>query len=157
MNWTFFKDKAIAVGQFVAGDKTFTAAGSPYTKVWYVENKATFELNAVLNGTIVSENDVEMKNNNIQITATPKRMPAVVCGNSQTGSANDLIIKGLVYCVNDFISSGNNLTVLGAIIVGNSVDCSGFNKTITLDVSYTTDISGLGVPGELQIQSWKEL
>ncbi len=157
VDWDFFKNKAIAAGQFVAGDKTFNNAGSPYGGVWYLEGKAFCTNNSTLNGTIVAENDVEFDDNVIKVTATPRRMPAVVCGNSVKNSGSELVIKGLVYSANDFVHSGINMTILGAIIAVNTVDGSGLNKTITLDLSYTTDISGLGVPGDLEIASWKEL
>ena len=157
VDWLFFKNKAIAAGQFVAGDKTFNNAGSPYTGVWYLEGKAFFTNNSELKGTIVAENDVEFDDNIIKVTATPRRMPAVVCGNSVKNNGTNLVIKGLIYSANDFVHSGINMTVLGAIIAVNTVDGSGLNKTITLDLSYTTDISGLGVPGNLEIASWKEL
>ncbi len=157
VNWNFFKDRAIALGQYVVGDKTFTAAGSPYTGVWYVTEVAEFELNAVLNGTIVADNDVKFEGNNVAITATPRTMPAVVAGNRVTSVANNITMKGLVYCGNGFECHGNDLTIQGALIAVNTLSAKGFDKDIAFDPNYASNVRGLGKPGSVQIWSWKEL
>jgi len=157
VNWDFFKNTAIALGQYVVGDKTFTAAGSPYTGVWYVTNTAEFEANVVFNGTIVAENDVILEGNNIAITATPPTMPAVVAGNSVTSEANNITMKGIVYCGNGFECHGNDLTLQGALIAVNTLSAKGFDKDIAFDPNYASNVRGLGKPGSVRIWSWKEL
>jgi len=156
VNWNFFKNRAIALGQYVVGTKTFTA-GSPYTGVWYVTNTAEFELNAVLNGTIVAENDVIFLGNNVAITATPPTMPAVVTGTSITSDADGITILGVVYCGNGFDCHGDNLTLQGALIAVNTLAANGMNKNIAFDPNYASNVRGLGKPGAGKIWSWKEL
>jgi len=118
VDWNYFKNVAIASGQYVIGDKTFDANGSPYTGVWYITKKAKLKANAVINGTIVTVKDVEFKGNNITIKAPPG-YPALLVGKkfkAGSGGVTNITLHGFVYCSDKWDAKGSNWTVIGAIV-----------------------------------------
>ena len=163
IDWNFFKDEALAVGQYVTDDKTFTSSGSPYTGVWYVENTAYIEDNVVINGTLVVENDLKFQGDYITLTATPSDYPALLAGDSVTEGDN-IHITGFIYCGNDWDMNGDNLTVIGQIIARNSIKGSGSNKVIIYDSNtqnvvetvFESSSSSESSPPEMRILSWRE-
>ena len=158
IDWDFFKSEAMAVGQYVTGDHTFTAAGSPYFGVWYITNTVFIEQNVEIYGTVVSENDVKFMGANIEIFATPSNYPALLMQNSDTGHYDNISITGFVYCGNDFVHHGDNFKLTGALYTNTSVDCKGQNKQITLDPNIAMfPVAGVSLHSTLKILSWKEL
>jgi hypothetical protein len=161
VNWDFFANQAKAAGQYVVGDKTFTAFGSPYTGVWYITNTAKIENNAVINGTIVAGNDCRLTGNNVSsIITAQENYPALVAKNSIIVEKNNAEISGFVYAGNGFKVNLNNLTVIGAITACAYAFGSGNNTDIIYDETYATNVAGIDFNSSghtsLQILSWQE-
>jgi cytoskeletal protein CcmA (bactofilin family) len=161
VDWTFFKNKAIAAGQYVNGDKTFDSAGSPYTGVWYTRKNAKIEANAVINGTIVAEKYVKLEGDNISLTATPSSHPAIISGKKVLAKKKNIRITGFVFC-DHFHAEGDGLTVKGAIVARETFHKEkGKNKQITYDETYVANtMAGITFNElngfRLRILSWQE-
>jgi len=150
VDWAFFEDAAKAVGQYVTTkDKTFDSAGNPYTGVWYSTGKVKIEANTVINGTIVSEKDVQFKGDSLTITATPSDYPAIISGGNIKTKITNANVKGFVYSQNEFQAEGDDLTFIGAIVSVSKIkggkSPSGINKVFTYDTTYTKNLSGINV------------
>lgn len=144
VNWAFFQDKALEAGQYVTDDKIFDAAGSPYTGVWYTTHKAKIKGNAVINGTIVAEEEVSFEEDNATVTATPVNYPAIVAGKKIFADKLNIQINGFVYTVAHFHNKGDNLIVNGAIVAVEKVhEQDGEFKTITFDTTYVDQVAGI--------------
>ena len=143
VNWSFFENAAIAVGQRVSGDKTFNSAGSPYTGVWYITNTVTIQNNAVINGTIVARNNCNFPGKSVNVTATPATYAALVIENSITIDNTNVAINGFVYSGNDVDIKKNNFSLTGAVVSMNTLKGEGGNKIITYDANYLTNLNGI--------------
>lgn len=143
VDWDFFKNEAIAAGQYVIGDIEFESSGNPYTGVWYATGEAKIkDNNVVINGTIVAENNIELKKNNEKITATPSNYPAILTKTDLKVEKNNAEITGLVYCQNLEIQK-NNMVINGALVVTNKITNSKNNTEINFEPLYLTKVSGV--------------
>jgi hypothetical protein len=161
IDWNYFENDAKAIGQCVPGSKNFDSFGSPYSGVWYIRGKATITSNkVVINGTLVVENDLDIKKNKVSITAFPLNYPALIVGKSVRIRKNNAEINGFVYCENDFEIKKNNFQSVGVIVAGNKIKGSGKNSNIIFDSSYLKGLVGVSAPGgssfngSLKIFSW---
>lgn len=163
VDWDFFKDEAIAAGQYVTSDKTFNSSGSPYSGVWYTTKKAKVEANTVINGTIVAEKDCQFEGNNITITATPSNYPALV-GKKKIiiKKEKSIQLNGFIYAKQDFkIEKEASVTIHGSLTVLNNITS---NKedivSITYDSTYTSNVAGItfntSTGSNLKILTWNE-
>lgn len=163
INWTFYRNQALAAGRFVNGSLTFTAAGSPYSGLWYATGDVYIQAGAVIRGAIITETNCRFKGNNLSITATPSNYPAIVAGHDVTDNGSNVEVRGLVYAGHDFKPGGNNIAVIGAILAGPGHDAhgGGSNKTIIYDAKYVNNLTGItysasnGSSG-LQMVGWVE-
>ena len=143
IDWDFFKNKAIADGQYVDGDVGFDLPGSPYNGVWYATGKIKMKDNdVVVNGTIVAEDDIELKKNNEKITATSSNYPAILTKKSIIVDKNNAEINGLIYC-KDLDIKKNNMVINGAVVVTNTIKNEMNNTVINYQPSYLNKISGM--------------
>ena len=164
VDWDFFKNLAIAAGQYVAsGNKDFTA-GSSYTGVWYMKNRADIYDGVVINGTIVAVDKIKIyDDSNVTITATPSSYPAMIGGNKiEILEGCTVTINGYVYCVQDFDMFGDaNINLTGSLTTINDFHNKGVATVdFTYDANYTTNLVGItfnSLSGSnLQIMSWQE-
>jgi len=160
VDWDFFKNEAIAAGQYVAGDIEFES-GKEYSGVWYATGEAKIkDNNVVINGTIVAENNVELKKNNEKITA-PAHYPAILTKTDLKVEKNNAEINGLIYCQNLEIKK-NNMVINGALVVTNTIKNEKNNTEMNFEPSYLTKIAGLtfsskggGNSGPPQVARWR--
>lgn len=142
VDWNFFKNKAIAAGQYVMDDKNFTKSESPYSGVWYITGKATISSNnIVVNGNIIAEDDVELLKNNEKITA-PSNYPAILTKNDLIISGKNAEISGLIYC-KDMETDNNGTVIMGAIVTTNVLKNTVNNLTIDFEPTYLTNVAGI--------------
>ena len=143
IDWDFFKNEAIAAGQYIDGDIEFDLPGSPYSGVWYATGKIKIkDNNVVINGTLAAEDDIELKMNNEQITAPSSDYPAIITKSSLIVDKNNAVINGLIYC-KDLDIKKNNMVINGALVVTNTVQNEMNNTVINYQPSYLTKISGM--------------
>jgi hypothetical protein len=158
IDWDFFKNVAIAQGQYVVGDKLFIMSESPYTGVWYSTGKAHMQENSiVVNGAIIAEGNVEITKNYEIITATPSNYPAIATQGDLIIGKNTATINGLVYCTN-LICEKNNTVFNGGLIVTGTFT-NGLNNTeINYDPQYLTGLAGVNFSGKsdsLTVLRWQ--
>lgn len=157
---TFFKNKAIAAGQYVNGNYTFTPAGSPYTDVWYITGDADIQGGTVINGTLYVGNRCEFIGANINITTASPNYPALVVGERARGdqpSYDNINITGLIYCGEKWETKGDNITLTGALITLDRIRNEGTNFVLTHDEIYTGDVAGVTFESDstkMKILSW---
>jgi hypothetical protein len=160
IDWDFFRNQAIAAGQYVHGHKTFDAAGSPYTGVWYVTMMAKIKSNAVINGTIVTEKDCKFDGDNATVTATPTTYPAIVTAKSVKGHKDNIQINGFVYCSKEWELEGDSLRLTGALVALEEVEGEGNDAIFTYDSQYISNLTGVSFGStsspSLQILNWTE-
>lgn len=141
VNWDLFKKEAIAAGQYVAGDMEFES-GKNYSGVWYVAGEAKIkDNNVVINGTIVAENNIELKKNNEKIIA-PAHYPAILTKSDLIVDKNNAEINGLIYCQNLDIKK-NNMVINGGLAVANTIKNEKNNTELNFNPSYLTDVVGI--------------
>lgn len=164
VDWNFFKNQAIAAGQYVTTDKTFDSSGSPYSGVWYVKKKAKIKSNAIINGTVVAEEDCKIEGDNITITASPLNYPAILSKeNIKIDKDNSITITGFIYSDKDFkIDHESNVTIIGALTASKDIKCDKeVNINITYNSNYASNMTGitfnLSNGADLKIVSWQEL
>jgi len=161
VDWDFFKNEAIAAGQYVNGDIEFEA-GSSYSGVWYATGKAKMkDNNVVINGTIVAEDDIELKMNNEKITANPANYPAILTKKKLEVDKNNAEIRGFIYC-SDLVIKKNNMVINGALVVTNTIKNEKNNTEINFEPSYLTKVAGVtfsskggGNSGPPQVARWR--
>ena len=142
VDWNFFKKEAMDAGQYVEGDKDFVY-GVSYTGVWYITGKAKVKDNGVvINGTLVSEGDVELIKNDEKITATPEYYPAILTKGDIVATKNTGEINGLIYCNNLNIEK-NLMTINGAIITTGTIKNSKNETEINFEPKYLTGLAGI--------------
>ena len=163
IDWDFFKNEAIAVGQYSTSDINLKIDDSPYTGVWYTTKKIKIEdNNVIINGTLVAEEDMEIKKNNVEIYATPTSYPAIIVGNDLKIDFNNTIIEGLVYSDHDIILEKNNGTINGALVAKNNIINKSNGLILNLDPTYTSGLTGVEVDstvilkGGVDVISWIE-
>lgn len=143
VDWDFFRNEAIAQGQYVEGDKSFVISESPYSGVWYATGKAKMQDNdIVVNGTIVSEKNCELTKNNEKITATPSNYPAIATMGDLIVDKNNVEINGLIYCKNLVIKK-NNMVINGAIITTGTIKNEKNNTILNFEPKYLTKVEGV--------------
>jgi hypothetical protein len=133
LDFDYYKSLAQASGQLVTGSYTFQ--NGTYTGVWYVTRGVTIGDNAIINGSIFSDSDIQFvdRANNVQITPSPlTNYPALAAknniGTNPTGPPASRIglqystINGLILANNnvslDYLK--NNTTINGTILAGNN-------------------------------------
>lgn len=148
IDWDFFKNEAMAQGQYVVGDKTFDASGSPYHGVWYSTGKSLIgDNNIEIYGSIIAEGDVDVTWNSEWIEAVPSNYPAIATQSDLILGKNSGTIKGLVYCKN-LICDKNNTEFYGGLVVTGSFTNGLNNTVINYDPQYLTGLSGVTFPGK---------
>jgi hypothetical protein len=149
---TTYYNLADALGQRVAGNKTFNSNGSPYTGIWYMGGWVRIESNVTINGSIIAEGSITFENSADNVVINPmayeptQNYPALVSGSdiSSTGVGNPKIglqnstINGLVMAEQnitfDYLL---NTTFNGTILAGQNVDMqygSGFIVNFNEDI-----------------------
>jgi hypothetical protein len=143
VDWDFFKNKAIANGQYVDGDIELDPADNPHKGVFYATGKIKMkDNNVVVEGTLVAENNIELKKNNEKISATPSKFPAIITKESLIVDKNNAEINGLIYC-KDLVIKKNNMVINGAIVVTNTVKNEKNNTVINFQISHLIKVSGM--------------
>lgn len=144
IDFDYYKNLAASQGQYVNGAYTFQNA--TYTGVWYTKNQATIGDNAVINGSIISDSDIQFTDqaSNVRITPSPlTNYPALAAknnlGTNPTGPPASRIglqysaINGLILANNnvslDYLK--NNTTISGTIFAGGNISLqNGSSMTI---------------------------
>ena len=163
ITWSFFQALQLPPGSISTSDQTFDAAGSPYTGVWYTTKKALIKASAVINGTVVAEDDINFKGDGSTITASPDNYPVLLSQAQINGENHDNIqVTGLVYVGDHFDKDFDDFTLTGAIIALQDFHHNSSNFVITYDDKYTTNVAGTdigGTPGSLTytIKIWEDL
>jgi hypothetical protein len=165
IDWNFFKTEAQSAGQYFTGTLVFNASGSPYTGVWYTTGTAEIYGNAVINGTVVSEDDLIFRGDGSTITATPSNYPALLSKawirDDGSGNYDDVQIAGLVYTDEHFDKDFDDFTLTGAIIALDDFHHSSSNFVVTYDANYVTNVAGTDIGGGTSVTytivSWEEL
>jgi len=136
LDFDYYKNLAIAAGQYVNGSKTFT--NTTYSGVWYVKGQVTIESGAIINGSIIGDSSISFDKaaTNVQITPSPlTNYPALAAkqniSTSASGTGGDKIglknstINGLVLAqANITFDWIINSTVNGTILAGNNITMS---------------------------------
>ena len=156
---TTYYNLANALGQRVAGNKTFNSSGSPYTGIWYMGGWARIESNVTINGSIIAEGGITFKEAADNVVINPaaynptQNYPALVSGSdiSSTGLGTPKIglqnstINGLVLAGNnitfDYLQSTTTFT--GTILAGNNIEM----QYGAINVTYSEDIFTPMPPG----------
>lgn len=132
LDFDYYKSLAQAAGQLVTGSYTFQ--NGTYTGVWYVTRGVTIGDNAIINGSIFSDSDIQFANraNNVQITPSPlTNYPALAAKNnlstSATGAPGQRIglqnstINGLILAQNNItFDNFKDSTINGTVLAGNN-------------------------------------
>jgi len=156
---TTYYNLADALGQRVAGNKTFDSSGSPYTGIWYVGGWARIKSNVTINGSIIAGGSITFENSADNVVINPtaydptQNYPALVSGSdiSSTGVGTPKIglqnstISGLVLAGNnitfDYLKSTTTFT--GTILAGNNIEM----QYGEINVTYSEDIFTPMPPG----------
>ena len=165
IDWSFFETKAKDVSQYSTSDIDFTAGGSPYSGVWYTTNKANIQKDATINGTVVAEGAVGIRENTT-VTATPSNYPAVIAKKNSGGAAffqeNGVQITGFIYSGEEIKFEGDDFILNGGLVAATKIhNADGVSQTITRDTDYLTDLLGViftSQPGLVYtITKWEKL
>ena len=136
LDFNYYKNLAIAAGQYDNNAKTF--ANGTYSGVWYVGGQVTIGDNAIINGTIIGDNNINFAKaaTNVQINPSPlTNYPALAAkqgiSTSASGTGGDKIglqnstINGLVLAqANITFDWIVNSTINGTILAGNNITMS---------------------------------
>jgi hypothetical protein len=150
---------------------TFTAAGSPYSGLWFIEGKAAIESGVAINGTVIAygstgqNGNIDMQNNS-NITITPAgNYPAIIAENQiLLNGASNIEITGLIYGEKDLNLNGcDNFTLNnGAIVIKQDIQAN--SQTTGLDITYSSSLnppyftiagSPTGMTSTISASSWK--
>lgn len=132
LDFDYYKSLAAASGQLITGSYTFE--NGTYSGVWYATRGVTIGNNAIINGSIFSDSDIQFvdKANNVQITPSPlTNYPALAAKNnmstSATGAPGERIglqnstINGLILTQNNItFDDVKDSTINGTILAGNN-------------------------------------
>ena len=165
IDWSFFETKAKDVSQYSTAKITFTSAGSPYSGVWYTTDKVDIEDGATINGTVVAEDQIDIKANTT-VTATPSNYPAVLTktnnGKQTFFENNGVQVTGFVYSGEEIKLKGDDFILNGGLVANTKLhNADGTSQTITRDTDYLTDLLGViftSQPGLVfTITKWEKL
>ncbi|MBU4590246.1 MAG: hypothetical protein KKG01_04915 [Candidatus Omnitrophica bacterium] len=149
LDFDYYKNLAIAAGQYVSGSKTFT--NTAYSGLWYVGGSVIIESGAIINGSVIGDSGISFAKaaTNVQINPSPlTNYPALAAKQNISTSASgtgggkiglkNSTINGLVLAqANITFDWIVDSTVNGTILAGNNITMS--NGTgITLN--YDSDI-----------------
>lgn len=160
INWNDYKTLAMAQGQYVAGKKTFTRAGNPYTGVWYVTGKVEFENDVVFRGTLVTEDEVHV-GKNVTIDTPKPDYPAILAREDVEFDGDNISVTGFVYSEEKIEIEKKRFRLQGAMAAGDELEIKGKEVKIQFDETYIGSLSGITLDGKtgnvsLQIVSWSE-
>lgn len=136
LDFDYYKNLAIAAGQYVAGSKAFTSG--TYSGVWYVAGQVTIGSGAIINGSVIGDSSISFAKaaTNVQINPSPlTNYPALAAkqniSTSASGTAGDKVglqnstINGLVLAqANITFDWIINSTINGTILAGNNITMS---------------------------------
>lgn len=146
VDWDFFKNIAVSSGQYVVGNKSFNSTGSPFSGVWYLTGIAKIFANVVINGTIVAENDIAIRGDNITIDPEKNYPAALVMDEIRTNNStlrNNITFSGFVYCGNFWNGRGSNWSVSGALVANNEVHLRVTNTSIFFNPNRLYNLYGI--------------
>jgi hypothetical protein len=132
LDFDYYKNLASLAGQLVVGSYTFE--NGTYTGVWYVTRGVTIGNNAIINGSIFSDSDIQFtdKADAIQISPSPlTNYPALAAKNNISTSATGVpgqriglqnsTINGLILAQNNVtFDYMKDSTINGTILAGNN-------------------------------------
>jgi len=105
------------------GTKTFEE-NQTYSGIWYVKKKVTFEAKVTLNGTVIAEKDISLKDaEGITITSS-SNYPALVAAAAIDGrNLEDSTINGLVFAEGNIsLNNTEGNAYNGSIIAGGKIE-----------------------------------
>lgn len=143
LNFNTYKTIAQGQGKYYTSDLTFS--NGTYSGAYYTTEKVTIGDNAVINGSIFAEGNIEFANRANNITISPaNNYPALASQGSISTKASGSpkiglqgsTINGLIYADNnitlDYLK--NSVTINGTIIADNNINIKkGSNFTINYD------------------------
>lgn len=132
VDFDYYKSLASASGQFITGSYTFE--NGTYSGVWYVTRGVIIGNNAIINGSIFSDSDIQFENKASNVQISPSALtnyPAMAAKNnistSVTGAPGQRIglqnstINGLILAQNNItFDNFKNSTLNGTILAGNN-------------------------------------
>jgi len=161
VDFTYYRSNA---DHIISGAYSFNPG--TYSGIWYIDGNVTVKTNVIINGTIITTGNIDMKKQaNITINPVSPYPALVADGNLDFGGSSNIIINGLVYIGADL--SGNflaqkatNITVTGTVIVAGNFNLqNSTNTTITFNSSILTnpppgfsDVNSTAV-----VSGWKEV
>ncbi|MDP2913804.1 MAG: hypothetical protein Q8N91_07380 [Candidatus Omnitrophota bacterium] len=149
LDFDYYQSLASASGQLVVGSKTFQ--NGTYSGVWYVTRGVTIGDNAIINGSIFSDSDIQFtdKADNVQITPNPlTNYPALAAKNNMSTSATGIpgeriglqnsTINGLIVTQNNItLDDVKNSTFNGTILAGSNFSMGNGSGII---INYDSDV-----------------
>lgn len=125
LDYNYWKNMAIAQGQYVSGNKIFTQ-GSTSSGIWFVDGNVTLNRGITINGTLIVLGNISVSDplnmGHFTINA-PAGQPAIVCaGNFNADHSSWLAVNGLLYVVGNLsLDLALSPQVRGSIVVGGNV------------------------------------
>ncbi|MCG8431687.1 MAG: hypothetical protein MJA29_10995, partial [Candidatus Omnitrophica bacterium] len=119
VDYSSYYARAQAAGQAVSGNKVFTAG--TYDGVWYVTGRVTFWNNVVINGTVVAEGRMILRNaRRLRVTAASPDAALLTQGAVNAQGLRDSTINGVVYAQDTInLRNSRNNVMNGSLISGN--------------------------------------
>jgi len=121
MDLSYYSNAAQAAGQYVPGNKTFSAG--VYSGIWYVGRRATIESGVTINGSVIAANGIDFNGSNIVINPTLPYPALVTNGNLNINSDSAITVRGVVYVGGNILAQNNSYSSFtGTIITGGNVN-----------------------------------
>ncbi len=148
----------------VNGNKTFSK-NNTYSGIWYVKGNAIIEKSVTINGSLIVEGDIEIKNvNNVDITATSPYPALVAQGNIDLSESNNINITGPIFSEGNLVFKDIvNVGVIGSMVADGNIefgDSNNFSVTFaSSDPPYFSggEVGGVGASINAVANNWEEM
>lgn len=159
-DYNYWKNMAIAQGQYANGKKNFQD-GHSYSGVWYVKGDVTIRDVASINGTIVTDGNINIVNTAGIVITAPTGFPALVAKKNITADSSvGLTVNGLIYAKNKMsMNLAVSPVVYGGIMAGQNIDMVGVSGlSYTYNGAYMQSISNFSNAVEVvsMVSDWQE-
>jgi len=129
---------------------TFTAGGSPYSGIYYIDADAIIESNVTINGSVIVTGSINLQNSDTVVINPTYPYPSLVAGsainarNMQNSVIGNSLKGGLIYAKTSIdLSQNDTNTFYGTIVAGGNIDLT---DCTNIAIAYDSDIQSVSPP-----------